>query len=152
MYEFFELLLLEQGKTVADVCRATGIRASTLSNWKKRRNKISYENGKKIADFLGCSLNFLYGREDDQKELLNSHPDGVRFADVDSLLFDKSVLRDAGSGMRVFVEDGVLEDYRKQLRRLRAYYDCIKNLSDSQYDTLQNVIKAFSDSVKTNKD
>lgn len=62
MYDIFERLLGERGATVADVCRATGIRQSTLSNWKKRNNKLSAKNAELIADYFGVSVDFLMGR------------------------------------------------------------------------------------------
>lgn len=61
MYNIFEQLLAEKGVTVAEVCRATGIRQSTMSNWKKRNNHPSPENAKKIADYFGVSVDYLYG-------------------------------------------------------------------------------------------
>ena len=62
MYDIFERLLRERGVTVADVSRATGIRQSTLSNWKKRGNKLSAKNAELIADFFDVSVDFLMGR------------------------------------------------------------------------------------------
>ena len=62
MYSIFERLLQERGVTVADVCRATGIRQSTLSNWKKRNNKLSAKNAELVADYFGVSVDYLMGR------------------------------------------------------------------------------------------
>ena len=65
MYKIFEQLLERDGVTVADVCRATGIKQSTMSNWKKRNNRLSQKNAKKVADFFNVSLDYLYGSEGD---------------------------------------------------------------------------------------
>lgn len=64
MYNIFEKLLRERGVSVADVCRATGIRQSTMSNWKKRNNKLSAKNAELIADYFGISVDELMGRID----------------------------------------------------------------------------------------
>lgn len=62
MYSIFERLLKERGVTVADVCRATGIRQSTMSNWKARNNKLSAKNAELVADFFNVSVDYLMGR------------------------------------------------------------------------------------------
>lgn len=72
MYEYFEQLLKERGLRTADVCKATGISQSTISNWKKRRNCLSPTNLKKIADFFGVSVDCLMGSED--IEFDHEHP------------------------------------------------------------------------------
>ena len=64
MYSIFEMLLREKGLTVADVCRATGIRQSTMSNWKSRNNMLSAKNAQLIANFFGVSVDFLMGRNE----------------------------------------------------------------------------------------
>ena len=40
MYERFHELLTANGVTVADLCKETGLKESSLSNWKKRNNGI----------------------------------------------------------------------------------------------------------------
>lgn len=59
MYEVFEQLLQKFGVTTADVCKATGIGQSTMSNWKSRRNLISGKNAQLIADYFNVSVDFL---------------------------------------------------------------------------------------------
>ena len=59
MYEVFEQLLQKFGVTTADVCKATGIGQSTMSNWKSRRNLISGKNAQLIADYFGVSVDYL---------------------------------------------------------------------------------------------
>lgn len=82
MYSIFERLLRERGVTVADVCKATGIRQSTLSNWKKRNNKLSAKNAELIADFFDVSVDYLMGR----KQVVVIHrPD---FQAIEKLAFD----------------------------------------------------------------
>ena len=68
MYEVFENLLELKGVTVADVSRATGISQSTLSNWKKRRNRISAANAEKLAEYFGVSVGYIFGVQEDAQE------------------------------------------------------------------------------------
>ena len=66
MYEIFEQLLQRFGVTTYQVSKATGISQSTLSNWKIRRNMISPEKGKIIAEYFGVSLGYLMGTEEEE--------------------------------------------------------------------------------------
>lgn len=59
MYEVYEKLLKLHGLTTAEVCKATGINESTISNWKKRRNKISAKNAALLAEFFDVSIDYL---------------------------------------------------------------------------------------------
>ena len=69
MYEVFEQLLQKFNVTTADVCKATGIGQSTMSNWKNRRNLISGKNAQLIADYFGISVDYLMtGKEKDGGE------------------------------------------------------------------------------------
>lgn len=69
MYEVFEQLLQKFGVTTADVCKATGIGQSTMSNWKSRRNLISGKNAQLIADYFKVSVDYLMtGKEKDGEE------------------------------------------------------------------------------------
>lgn len=63
MYSIFEQLLRDRGVTVADVCRATGIKQSTMSNWKKRKNRLSPDNAVLVANYFGVTVDYLYGNQ-----------------------------------------------------------------------------------------
>lgn len=65
MYSVFLKLLALKGLTVADVCKATGISQSTMSNWKRRNNLMTGKNAKILADFFGVSLDYLMTGNDD---------------------------------------------------------------------------------------
>lgn len=69
MYTIFERLLKERGLTVADVCKATGIAQSTMSNWKKRNNFLNAKNAKLVADYFDVSVDYLMGMPERQKAL-----------------------------------------------------------------------------------
>lgn len=59
MYEIFEQLLQKFGVSTYQVSKATGIGQSTFSSWKTRRNLISGEKAKKIADYFNVSIEYL---------------------------------------------------------------------------------------------
>lgn len=63
MYDIFEKLLIDKGLRTVDVCKATGISQSTISNWKKRGNMLNPATLKKIAEYLGVSLDYLMGND-----------------------------------------------------------------------------------------
>ena len=95
MYEVFEQLLQKFGVTTADVCKATGIGQSTMSNWKSRRNLISGKNAQLIADYFDVSVDYLMtGKEKDggEKYYLNDETSQIAqeiFENKDlRLLFD----------------------------------------------------------------
>ena len=59
MYEIYQRLLDEKGLKNSDVSRATGISNMTLSDWKRGVSKPKSDKMKKIADFLGVSVEYL---------------------------------------------------------------------------------------------
>lgn len=61
-YEIFAELLKERKLKVSDVTRATGIAASSLTDWKKGRTATpKAETMQKLADFFGVSIEYLLG-------------------------------------------------------------------------------------------
>ena len=64
MYEVFEQLLQKFGVTTYQVSKATGIGQSTFSSWKARKNLISGEKAKIIADYFGVSVDYLMTGEE----------------------------------------------------------------------------------------
>ena len=71
MYEIFVELLEKKGLKAADVSRATGIVASTFSDWKKGKSKPNTEKMIKIAEFLGVSVKYLTTGEEEEKYYIN---------------------------------------------------------------------------------
>lgn len=59
MYEIYKRLLDEKGLKNSDISRATGISNMTLSDWKRGVSKPKSDKMKKIADFLGVSVEYL---------------------------------------------------------------------------------------------
>lgn len=65
MYEIYEHLLALKGLTSYQVSKATGISQSTFTNWKKGASAPKADKLSKIADYLGVSVDYLMGKEDD---------------------------------------------------------------------------------------
>lgn len=59
MYEIFERLLASFGVSTADVCRATGLRESSISNWKKRGGKCGAKTAEAICTYFDISMDYL---------------------------------------------------------------------------------------------
>lgn len=64
MYDIFEQLLQSFGISAYKFCKDTGISQSTISTWKKKRNLISGELAKEIADYFDVSLEYLMTGEE----------------------------------------------------------------------------------------
>lgn len=91
MYEIFEQLLQKFGVTAYQVSKATGIAQSTFSSWKTRRNLLSGDKAKKIADYFGVSVDYLMTGEekgDGEKYYLNDET-----AQVAQEIFENKELR-----------------------------------------------------------
>ncbi len=59
MYEIYLKLLKEKGVRTSDVCKATGIVASTFSDWKKGKSTPKQEKLMKIADYFNVTVDYL---------------------------------------------------------------------------------------------
>lgn len=64
MYEVFEQLLQSYGITAYKFCKDTGISQSTISTWKAKKNIISGELAKRIADYFNVSVDYLMTGEE----------------------------------------------------------------------------------------
>lgn len=63
-YRNFERLLQIKNTTVYRVSKATGISASTFTDWKNGRSTPKADKLKRIADFFGVSVDALLGGDD----------------------------------------------------------------------------------------
>lgn len=120
MYEVFEQLLQKFGVTTADVCKATGIGQSTMSNWKSRRNLISGKNAQLIADYFNVSVDYLMTgeeKEGGEKYYLNDETSKIA-----QEIFENKELK-------------MLFDVTKTStpQRLMAYYNMIKELEKQEH-------------------
>ena len=77
MYDIYLKLLEEKGVKTSDVCKATGIVASTFSDWKKGKSAPKQDKLMKIADYFGVSLEYIMTGSDskysDSDALLDVH-------------------------------------------------------------------------------
>ncbi len=60
MYEIFLSLLKNKGVRVVDVCRATGIAPSSMTDWKNGKYTPKYDRLKKIADYFEVPVSVFY--------------------------------------------------------------------------------------------
>ncbi|MDI1473749.1 helix-turn-helix domain-containing protein [Streptococcus taonis] len=56
-------LRLQHGFSQEELAEQIGIKRNTYSDWENGKCKPNYEKLEKIADFLGVSLDWLFGRE-----------------------------------------------------------------------------------------
>lgn len=68
MYERFQELLKINDCTVADLCHATGLKESSLSNWKKRNRGINAETLVTICRYFNASADWFLGLDGDAPE------------------------------------------------------------------------------------
>lgn len=68
MYEYFEKLIRERDLTISKISKETGISTSTLSEWKTGKHTLGLKNIQKIAEYLGCSVEYLMTGKDTEKE------------------------------------------------------------------------------------
>ena len=115
MYDIYEKLLEAKGVTTADVCKATGISQSTMSNWKKRRNNISADNAKKLADYFGVTVGYLMGVQENAQ--------------------DKAYYKDAKSAM---IAQQMFED-----PQLHALHHVKQNIDPKHFQALYDMIVAL---------
>ena len=66
-YAVFDALLKERAISVYQISKATGISASTFSDWKSGRSTPKADKLARIADFFGISLDELLGTENGQR-------------------------------------------------------------------------------------
>ena len=59
MYEIYQKILDEKKLKSSDVSRGTGISNMTLSDWKHGKSKPKMDKMKKIAEYLGVSVDYL---------------------------------------------------------------------------------------------
>lgn len=59
MFSKLEELLKKKGVTIADMCRATGINQSVISNLKNRDSNLSFENLVKVAKYLDVPMEYF---------------------------------------------------------------------------------------------
>ena len=62
-YDVFEKLCKERGTSPSAVCVEIGYAKTTSSYWKQSKRPPKREALEKIADYFGCTIEYLLGRE-----------------------------------------------------------------------------------------
>lgn len=108
MYEIYLKLLKEKGVRTSDVCKATGIVASTFSDWKKGKSTPKQEKLMKIADYFGVSFEYLMTGKDSQIESLYSDGNAELLIEI-----TKSIKNDSEFAKRIAHYMSLLSENRK---------------------------------------
>ncbi len=66
--------ILEERGMANKISKGTGISSGNISDWKSGKSAPNIEAIAKIADYLGCSVDYLLGRTDDPLSI-NSNMD-----------------------------------------------------------------------------
>lgn len=121
MYNNFYRLLQKHNVSVADVCRATGISQSTMSNWKSRDTAISIKNAQLIADYFGIT--------------------------VDQLMFGKDTAKESQSGKTYYFSDETAETAQEILedRNLRMLFDAAKGSKPEDLQMATDMLRRFKE-------
>lgn len=77
MYSIFVKLLQIRNTTAYQVCKATGIASSTISDWKNGKSTPKQDKLKKIADYFGVTLDYLMTGEESETPKLESEVNTV---------------------------------------------------------------------------
>ena len=109
-YEIYERIIKEKGYNSAAVSRATGISQTTFSEWKKGKSEPKADKLKKIADFLGVTMEFLTTGE---------NPDGYYY-DKESAQLAQEIYQDRDLHMLFDAAKG------SSAKELRDFADMIK--------------------------
>lgn len=116
MYERYVELLNEKGVKNIDVSRATGIPASTFSDWKKGKSSPKREKLDKLAEFFGVEPDWISGKSEfkTKKEMLQHFDDVYNTPALQSDVFrlEKGmkipVLGSVAAGTPIFAEENYI--------------------------------------------
>ncbi len=85
-------MLAEKGINSNELAEAVGVNATTVRRWKKGTKLMRLHNAVLLADFFGCSLDFLTGRSDEYMDFMpKSRPEFYKH--LKRLLEEKGVSR-----------------------------------------------------------
>lgn len=101
-YETYEAIRNEKGLKDSDVCRMTGIKSPTMTDWKKGRYTPKMDKLQKIADALDVSLDRILTGQDVEKESV----EGMKYyfsdetAELAQAMYEDDELRLLADGLR----------------------------------------------------
>ena len=153
MYDIFVRLLAERGVTTADVCKATGIRQSTLSNWKKRKNILSPALLGKIADYFDVSLDYMMGKESmesfqyDCRTLPN---ESEQLSMAISKVFGEAVADKLQKSVKM-MEFEIMKDKTHSDLMTEELVDCFNQLPDNLRENVLALVRATAQGYKESK-
>lgn len=79
MYEVFANLLKERGIKTSDVCKATGISATTFTDWKNGKSRPKTDKLHKIADYFDVTIYYLMtGKTDEEPHASAPESDDIK--------------------------------------------------------------------------
>lgn len=67
LYSRFQKLLERDKVTAAQVCKATGVSESTISNLKARGGNLSVDNLKALADYFKVPMEYFISKGDEDE-------------------------------------------------------------------------------------
>lgn len=137
MYEVFEQLLQKFGVTTADVCKATGIGQSTMSNWKNRRNLISGKNAQLIADYFDVSVDYLMTGKERTVDYV------VRTDDGNEFLLETYYLNEETTKMAQKIFEN---------KKLHMLFDALQDAEPDDLDAVNSVVLALKRKERGNVD
>lgn len=114
MYQIFADLMARAGVKTADVAKATGINASTLSAWKNGEYTPKADKLQRIADYFGISLDYLTTGDQDTPAGYYTDPETAKVAQA---ILDDPDLRALFSAAR----DSKPEDLRTAAALLKRF-------------------------------
>jgi len=62
-------LMIEKNIPARELAAVLGVSKSTIHDWKRGKNHTFLSKAIKVADFFGCSLDYLMGRSDTDTEI-----------------------------------------------------------------------------------
>lgn len=74
MFEIFDELVKQKGLTYYRIAKDTGISTTMFYDWKKGRSVPKVDKLKKIADYLGVSLEYLQNKSEQTNEVITKIP------------------------------------------------------------------------------
>lgn len=78
--ETFREFMHDRNMSFNALSKSTGIPQSTISGWINRGNRPNLDDIIKIADFFGCTIDYLIGREKEDGMIIISNNSAIEFS------------------------------------------------------------------------
>ena len=123
MYEIYRELLQINKVRTSDVCRATGISQTVMSNWKRRGGCLSLSNTEKLAEYFHVSVEYLMRKGSPAEEYAAGFGDPGRDikTNEENMAIAAELCRNPEMKAVVYACEGLSpEDTRKVVRLINA--------------------------------